>query len=60
MKDTGVRDDDGLELVDGLFSSPEKSLRRVNGVTNNTTISSEEDMELVDSTWHNNAAVSVV
>jgi len=60
VKDTGVRDDDGLELVDGLFSSPEKSLRRVNGVTNNTTISSEEDMELVDSTWHNNAAVSVV
>lgn len=60
MKDTGVRDEDGLELVDGLFSSPEKSLRRLNGLTNNTTISSEEDMELVDSTLNYNAAVSVI
>ena len=59
MKDTGVRDEDGLELVDGLFSSPEKSSRRLNGViNNNTTISSEEDMELVDSTLKQNAAVS--
>lgn len=52
VKDTGARDEDGLELVDGLFSSPEKSSRRTNGVSNNnnTTLSSEEDMELVDST----------
>ncbi|KAI9880484.1 MAG: hypothetical protein M1830_002836 [Pleopsidium flavum] len=50
VQDTGVRDEHGLELIDGLFSSPEKSSRRPNGITNNTTISSEEDMDLGDST----------
>lgn len=60
MKDTGARDEDGLELMDGLFSSPEKSSRRVNGATNNTTLSSEEDMELVDSTLNKDVAVSVI
>ena len=60
VKDTGFRDEDGLELVEGLFSSPEKSSRRSNGITNNTTISSEEDMELVDSTLHQGTAVSVL
>jgi len=52
LKDTGVRDEHGLELIDGLFSSPEKSSRRPNGITNNTTISSEEDMELGDSMFN--------
>ncbi len=49
MKDSGVRDEHGLELVDGLFSSPEKPSQGTNGTTNNTTISSEEDMDLGDS-----------
>ncbi|KAI9815723.1 MAG: hypothetical protein M1827_002119 [Pycnora praestabilis] len=45
VKDTGVRDENGLEVVDGLFSSPEKSPVKHNGVTNNTTVTSEEDMD---------------
>ena len=57
VKDTGVRDEDGLELVDGLFSSPEKSTRKPNGVTNNTTISYEEDMDLADSMWDRTSAL---
>jgi hypothetical protein len=38
--------------MDHLFSSPEKSTRKVNGNRRNadTTISSEEDMEMVEST----------
>ena len=51
MEDTGIRDENGLESMDHLFSSPEKSTRRMNGngINADTTISSEEDMEMVDS-----------
>ncbi|KAE8449685.1 hypothetical protein EG329_007460 [Mollisiaceae sp. DMI_Dod_QoI] len=56
VPDTGIRDENGLEPMDHLFSSPEKpkakSLQRVNGVNRNAnaTISSEEDMDVDDST----------
>ncbi|KAF4636531.1 hypothetical protein G7Y89_g1557 [Cudoniella acicularis] len=49
LPDTGIRDENGLEPMDGLFSSPAKT----NGKSmrnSNTTLSSEEDMEMVEST----------
>ncbi|KAK0122260.1 hypothetical protein ONS95_010510 [Cadophora gregata] len=56
VPDTGVRDENGLEPMDHLFSSPEKpkeaSARRVNGNRKNAdkTISSEADMDVDEST----------
>ncbi|TAQ91189.1 hypothetical protein B7494_g580 [Chlorociboria aeruginascens] len=55
LPDTGIRDEYGMEPMEGLFSSPAKpkSTRITrNGTKQNTdtTVSSEEDMELVDST----------
>ncbi|KAI9726224.1 MAG: hypothetical protein M1834_009394 [Cirrosporium novae-zelandiae] len=50
LKDDGVRDEYGLQPVDGLFSSPEKSPDRINGTRLNATISSEEDMDVDQST----------
>ncbi|RDL38469.1 uncharacterized protein BP5553_02809 [Venustampulla echinocandica] len=56
LPDTGIRDENGLEPMDDLFSSPEKPQARsrngMNKVNNysNGTISSEEDMDMVDST----------
>ncbi|PVH82905.1 hypothetical protein DL98DRAFT_126452 [Cadophora sp. DSE1049] len=56
VPDTGVRDENGLEPMDHLFSSPEKPkelpARRVNGNRKNAdkTISSEADMDVDDST----------
>jgi centromere protein C len=55
LPDTGIRDENGLEPMDGLFSSPEKpknrSAQKVNGARKNAnaTISNEEDMDVGDS-----------
>jgi centromere protein C len=55
LPDLGVRDENGLEPMDGLFSSPEKpkgkSSQKVNGAGKNAnaTLSSEEDMDVGDS-----------
>jgi len=44
LKDTGLRDKDGLELIEGIFSSPEKSVAR-NSRKNDATLTDSEDME---------------
>lgn len=55
VPDTGIRDENGLEPMDNLFSSPAKpkepSTRKVNGAhkNTNTTISSEEEMDVDES-----------
>lgn len=55
VPDKGIRDENGLETMDGLFSSPEKpkakSVQRVNGMSKNgnATISEEEDMDVDES-----------
>jgi len=41
LDDTGVRDENGLEPMDHLFSSPEKSTKKVNGRHANTSLSSD-------------------
>ncbi|MCJ1352632.1 MAG: hypothetical protein MMC33_002616 [Icmadophila ericetorum] len=50
LQDTGVRDEHGLEPIDGIFSSPQKSPEKRNGVGHNTTADEEEDMDIGDST----------
>ncbi|KAL2066524.1 hypothetical protein VTL71DRAFT_2595 [Oculimacula yallundae] len=57
IPDTGVRDENGLEPMDGLFSSPEKPkevpARQLNGGSRKNvdkTISSEADMDVDEST----------
>ncbi|CAL3967032.1 unnamed protein product [Diplocarpon coronariae] len=56
LPDTGIRDENGMEPMDHLFSSPEKPTavpaRKVNGARKNanSTISSEADMDVGDST----------
>ncbi|KAI9776978.1 MAG: hypothetical protein M1839_009122 [Geoglossum umbratile] len=54
LKDTGIRDEYGLEPIDGIFSSPakspEKSPTRGNGAAKNSTITTEEEMEIGNST----------
>lgn len=51
LPDTGIRDENGLEPMDHLFSSPEKPkskpLNRIrgNGNSMNGTITEEEDMD---------------
>lgn len=56
VPDSGIRDENGLEPMDHLFSSPEKSakLKKVNGYTSkaDATISSEEDMDVGESKIH--------
>ncbi len=52
VKDTGIRDEHGFEVIDGIFSSPEKPSPKKRGITNNTTITSEEDMEIGQSRYH--------
>ena len=49
LQDTGVRDEHGLEPIDGIFSSPQKSPEKRNGVGHNTTADEEEDMDIGDS-----------
>ena len=49
LKDTGVRDEHGLEPIDGIFSSPEKSPARRNGVRHDATILEDETMDLGES-----------
>ncbi|TVY82382.1 Inner kinetochore subunit [Lachnellula suecica] len=55
IPDTGIRDENGLEPMDALFSSPAKPKGRPKKVYSakknaNTTISSEEDMDVGEST----------
>ncbi|MCJ1479676.1 hypothetical protein MMC13_008362 [Lambiella insularis] len=50
LKDTGIRDEHGLEPIDGIFSSPEKSPAKQNGNGNHSTITEEEDMDIGEST----------
>ncbi len=49
LKDTGVRDEHGLEPIDGIFSSPEKSPPKRNGISHNATITEDETMDLGES-----------
>ncbi len=46
LKDTGIRDEHGLEPIDGIFSSPEKSPAKQNGNAHNSSITDEEDMDI--------------
>ncbi|MCJ1384943.1 hypothetical protein MMC17_008061 [Xylographa soralifera] len=50
LKDTGIRDEHGLEPIDGIFSSPEKSLVKQNGAGHESTNMEEEDMDIGEST----------
>ncbi|KAI9684696.1 MAG: hypothetical protein M1829_000071 [Trizodia sp. TS-e1964] len=53
LKDSGVRDEHGLEPIDGIFSSPEKGPPQRNAAIprgNNSTITSEIDMDVGQST----------
>ena len=53
VADSGIRDENGLEPMDNLFSSPQKAsqAKKVNGSAKNlnATISSEEDMDVDES-----------
>ena len=49
LKDTGIRDEYGLEPIEGIFSSPEKSPAKGNGTAKNSTINTEEDMDIGNS-----------
>lgn len=51
LKDTGIRDEHGLEPIDGIFSSPEKSPAKQIGNAHNSTITEEEDMDIGHSTY---------
>jgi len=44
LKDTGIRDKDGLEPIEGIFSSPEKSATH-NSRKTDVTLTDSEDME---------------
>jgi centromere protein C len=52
VPDSGIRDENGLEPMDHLFSSPDKPkakpIQRLNGTSKNAnaTISTSEDMEV--------------
>ena len=46
LRDTGVRDEHGLEPIDGIFSSPEKAAPRENGVTQYSTIIEDDSMDI--------------
>lgn len=46
LKDSGVRDEHGLEPIDGIFSSPEKANPKQNGVTQYSTILEDDSMEI--------------
>ncbi|KAH6670643.1 putative centromere protein 3 [Halenospora varia] len=49
LPDTGIRDEHGLEPMDGLFSSPAKPKSTAKAPRNvNATLTSEEDMEMVE------------
>ena len=50
LKDTGERDENGFELMDHLFSSPEKpaTSRKINGRDANASLSSD-DMDIGES-----------
>ncbi|KAL9122815.1 MAG: hypothetical protein Q9187_000625 [Circinaria calcarea] len=50
LKDTGIRDEHGLEPLDGIFSSPEKSPAKRNGAGHSSTIEEEEEMDIGQST----------
>ena len=49
LKDTGVRDEHGLEPIDGIFSSPEKSPLKRNGIPHSSTITEDETMDMGES-----------
>lgn len=56
VPDSGIRDEHGLEPMDGLFSSPNKApkssaKRKSMAKTANATLSGEEDMEMGESTF---------
>lgn len=45
LKDTGVRDEHGLEPMDGIFSSPRKPSPKQNGATQYSTILEDDSMD---------------
>ena len=55
LKDTGIRDEHGLEPIDGIFSSPEKSPVKQNGIGHESTIAEEEDMDIGESESRTNS-----
>ena len=60
LKDTGIRDEHGLEPIDGIFSSPEKSPVKRNGTGHDASIEEEEDMDIGQSTRAFNDSLHVV
>jgi centromere protein C len=50
LEDRGVRDDNGLEPISGIFSSPEKSPAR-----HSETITGSESMDIQESTFERSA-----
>ena len=46
LKDSGVRDEHGLEPLDGIFSSPEKASPKHNGVMQYSTILEDDSMDI--------------
>ncbi len=49
LKDTGIRDEFGLEPIDGIFSSPEKSPLKRNGIPHDSTVTADETMDFGES-----------
>jgi hypothetical protein len=51
LQDTGVRDEHGMEPLDGIFSSPEKPPpKRSSGYKTGGTVITSESMEVQEST----------
>lgn len=48
LKDTGVRDENGMEPIPS-FSSPVKSVLKPNGISHDITDSVDETMDIVES-----------
>ena len=48
LKDTGVRDENGIEPIPS-FSSPAKSAFQSNGITHDVTDSADDSMDIVES-----------
>lgn len=46
LKDSGVRDEHGLEPKDGIFSSPEKPNTKQNGLKQYSTILEDDSMDI--------------
>lgn len=53
LKDTGIRDEHGMEPLEGVFSSPEKSpAKRSSSSRRDATITTSEEMDIDESACH--------